>query len=45
MHNLLIVPVFGHKDKSRRPIAILQFVNKLDFKLIDQHDVVSTALF
>ena len=28
-------------DKKRKPIAIFQFVNKLDFKHIEQYDIVS----
>jgi len=28
-------------DKKRKPIAILQFVNKTDFKHIEQYDLVS----
>ena len=30
-------------DSKRKPIAIIQFVNKTDFKQIEQYDLVSFA--
>jgi hypothetical protein len=44
VNSIMVVPVYGHKDKDyegRKPIAILQFLNKLDFKQISEYDLVS----
>lgn len=40
--SILVMPVFG--TRSTKPVAILQFVNKLDFKKINNYDVVSMYL-
>jgi len=43
--SILTVPVFGHKEKNNKePIAILQFINKLDHKPITDFDIVSQTL-
>jgi len=41
VRSILVVPIFGHNEKDdKKPIAILQFVNKLDFKPISKFDIV-----
>ena len=36
----MIGPIYGHKDNKNKepPIAILQFTNKKDFKVINDYD-------
>ena len=55
VHSIMIVPIYGHREKfedwgkeidtskKRMPIGILQFINKLEFKQIDDYDKVSTT--
>ena len=47
--SILVVPLFGHNDRgpdgAKRPIAILQLVNKADFQQITEYDIVSLAIF
>jgi len=43
VYSLLVAPIYGQRDPSdKRPIAIIQFINKLEFKPITQFDIVST---
>lgn len=44
VHSILLLPVFSHADKeldfdNRKPIAIFQFINKIDFKEITDFDL------
>ena len=45
VYQIAVVPVFGHRhdDKSeeRRPIAVMQLINKASMKPIDKYDLVS----
>lgn len=40
VHNFMIGPIYGHKDNKNKepPIAIIQFTNKKDFKVINDYD-------
>ena len=44
VNSILVLPVFGQRSQSKHPIAILQFLNKTNFKAIDKYDVVSGNL-
>ena len=45
VHNIMIVPIFGHRktpgiqEDKQQPIAIIQFINKCDLRQIDEYDL------
>ncbi len=43
VRSIMVIPVFGHHlpGDDLKPIAVVQLINKIDHKLISEHDVVS----
>ena len=43
VRSIMVIPVFGHHlpGDDLKPIAVVQLINKIDQKLISEHDIVS----
>lgn len=43
VRSIMVIPVFGHhlSGDDLKPIAVVQLINKIDHKLISEHDIVS----
>lgn len=43
VRSIMVIPVFGHHlpGDDLKPIAVVQLINKIDHKLISEHDIVS----
>jgi hypothetical protein len=43
VRSIMVIPVFPHHSvgDDLKPIAVVQLINKVDHKLISEHDIVS----